>query len=102
MGVYYRTFLFSLFSYFHLLSTKNSVTLFFFFEHFAKKMVENSHGKCSTEPSKSAVIHPPHCAIGWNRQKWKLQIDFYSCFLHTFCIIVEIGEKSSLKPTNFK
>ena len=56
MGVYYRTFLFSLFSYFHLLSTKNSVTLFFFFEHFAK--VENSHGKCSTEPSKSAVIHP--------------------------------------------
>ena len=59
MGVYYRTFLFSLFSYFHLLSTKNSVTLFFFFEHFAKKMVENSHGKCSTDPSKSAVIHPP-------------------------------------------
>ena len=66
---------------------------FFFFKLLLEKLFKNSLGKCSNEPSKSAVVAPPQCVIFRNRRKCNFQVDFYS----RFSALVEIGEKYALK-----
>ena len=86
-GVYYRTFLFSCFfhsSTYSPLKPYRKCYAFFFFELLVEKLVKNSLGKCSNEPSKSAVVDPPHCAIGRNRRKCNFQVDIFRVF---FCIL---------------
>ena len=60
MGVYYRMFQFFHTSAYSPQKPTESATLFLLLT-FVEKLVKNSRGKCSNEPSKSAVGDPPLC-----------------------------------------